>query len=116
LSVVVGVGVNVKTSSAELAAIGAPATSLEVASGESVDRGPLLAAFVARLDYWLVLPVTDLQTAWHRRLWGRGQVLRLADVDGEQEVTVIGADLDGALRVRLADGSERTTTTGELIL
>jgi hypothetical protein len=31
-------------------------------------------------------------------------------------VVVLGADLDGSLRVRLPDGTERTTTTGELIL
>jgi hypothetical protein len=29
---------------------------------------------------------------------------------------VLGVDLDGSLRVRLADGTERRTTTAELIL
>jgi BirA family biotin operon repressor/biotin-[acetyl-CoA-carboxylase] ligase len=116
LSIIIGVGVNVRTTEPELSAIGAPATSLEVAAGAAMDRGQLLAAFVARLDRWLARPVTDLQSAWQARLWGRGQHMRLADVDGEQEVVVVGANLDGALRVRLADGSERTTTTGELIL
>jgi hypothetical protein len=38
------------------------------------------------------------------------------DLGREEEVIVLGADLDGSLRVRLADGTERTTTTGELIL
>jgi BirA family biotin operon repressor/biotin-[acetyl-CoA-carboxylase] ligase len=116
LSIVVGVGVNVSTPDHELAALGSPATSLELASGHPVNRALLLTAFVSRLDYWLARPEAELQTEWQARLWGRGQRLRLADVDGEQDVVILGADFDGALRVRLADGSERTTTTGELIL
>lgn len=116
LSVVIGVGVNISTPAHELAAIGSPATSLEVEADEPVHRGPLLTAFVSRLDYWLGRPEAPLQAEWQARLWGRGQRLRLADADGEQDVVIIGADFNGALRVRLADGSERTTTTGELIL
>jgi hypothetical protein len=48
-------------------------------------------------------------------LWRRGQRLRLLDLGRDEHVTVLGAALDGALRVRLADGTERSTTTGELL-
>jgi len=115
---IVGVGTNVNTVQDELEAIGVPATSLRVASGQTVDRGELLLAFVARLDYWLARPEADLRERWQHRLWGRGQKLRLADVDldGQEEVVVLGATADGALRVRLPDGTERVTTTAELIL
>jgi hypothetical protein len=41
--------------------------------------------------------------------------LRLLDLGTEEEVVVLGVELDGSLRVRLADGTERHTTTGELI-
>ena len=54
--------------------------------------------------------------AWQARLWGRGQRLRLVDLGREDEVVVLGAEPDGSLRVRLPDGTERRTTTGELIL
>ena len=37
------------------------------------------------------------------------------DLDRDEEVVIVGASLDGALRVRLADGREVLTTTGELI-
>jgi len=114
--VVVGVGVNVNVPPADIAAIPAPATSLLVASGAPVHRGALLRAFVARLDAWLAQPEDALRECWQSRLWGQGQRLTLLDLGVEETVVVLGVSLDGALRVRRADGSEHTTTTGELIL
>ena len=114
LVAIVGVGVNVNSSPADLVPFGA--TSLRAASGGAVDRGHLLRALVRRLDNWLALPVEQLHAAWQSLLWGRGQRLRLVDIGGEEEVVVLGADPDGSLRVRLPDGTERTTTTGELIV
>jgi BirA family biotin operon repressor/biotin-[acetyl-CoA-carboxylase] ligase len=115
LVAVVGVGVNVTTELADLDLIAGAATSLRVASGQAVDRGRLLHAFVKRMDAWLERPAADCLKAWQARLWGRGQRLRLLDLGREEEVVVLGAEPDGSLRVRLADGTERRTTTGELI-
>jgi BirA family biotin operon repressor/biotin-[acetyl-CoA-carboxylase] ligase len=115
LVAVVGVGVNVKTAPADLATIAPAATSLSAASGLDVDRGRLLHTFVNRLDAWLERPTAACVAAWQARLWGRGQRLRLVDLGREEEVVVLGAEPDGSLRVRLADGTERRTTTGELI-
>jgi hypothetical protein len=39
----------------------------------------------------------------------------MLDVGRDEEVVVLGAEADGSLRVRVADGSERLTTTGELV-
>jgi BirA family biotin operon repressor/biotin-[acetyl-CoA-carboxylase] ligase len=116
LVAIVGVGVNVNSDRAELANVGGPATSLRIASGEDVDRGQLLLALVRRMDVWLAQPWTALHAAWTTRLWGRGQRLRLLDLGREEEVVVLGAELDGSLRVRLGDGTERRTVTAELIL
>ena len=116
LVAIVGVGVNVRTAPADLAPVGGAATSLRVASGQDVDRGRLLHAFVRRMDAWLARPPEDRHAAWQARLWGRGQRLRLLDLGRDEEVVVLGADPDGSLRVRLPDGTERRTTTGELIL
>ncbi len=109
LVAIVGVGVNVSSDARELAPFNA--TSL----GTAVDRGELLAAFIAQIDAWLARPALELHAAWSGRLWGRGQPLQLVDLGHQQDVVVLGVDDDGALRVRLADGSERVTTTGELI-
>lgn len=116
LLAVVGVGVNVRSAAGDLALVPGLAISLSVAAGHDVDRGDVLRAFVARMDYWLSRPAAELHEVWEGRLWGRGQRLRMVDVGGEEEVVVLGAAADGSLRVRLADGSERLTTTGELIV
>ena len=108
---VVGVGVNVGASPPNLAA-----TSLRAAAGHDVDRAALLLAFVRRMDFWLARPTADVRAAWHALLWGRGQTVRLADLGRAEDVVVLGTDPDGALRVRLANGREHRTTTGELIL
>ena len=115
-TLIVGVGVNVGTPAAELAELGRSATSLLVASGGPVRRGRLLLAFAARLDWWLGRSEDELQASWQARLWGKGQSVQLAELGVQTEVVVLGAEPDGALRVRLPDGSVRRTTTGELIL
>ena len=116
LVAVVGIGVNVNSAASSLATVGSPATSLRIAAGRPVDRGRLLVTFLRRMNTWYARPWPELHAAWQARLWGRGQRLRLLDLGREEEVVVLGAELDGSLRVRLADGSEHHTTTGELIL
>jgi BirA family biotin operon repressor/biotin-[acetyl-CoA-carboxylase] ligase len=114
LVAIVGVGVNVNSSPPDLSPF--PATNLRDASSRDIDRGLLLKALVHRIEIWLSRPASELHAAWQARLWGRGQRLRLVDLGREETVVVLGADPDGSLRVRLPDGSERTTTTGELIV
>ena len=115
VQVIVGIGVNVASTPADLAGLPS-ATSLELAAGHGVDRARLLRLLVERIDAWLEQP-TDMQRAtWQARLWGRGQRLRLVDLGRMEDVVVLGAEADGSLRVRLADGSERLTLTGELLV
>lgn len=116
LLAIVGIGVNVRTEAAELRSLGRNATSLRAATGRDIDRGDLLIALMRRMEYWLEQPPSMLHAVWEAGLWGRDQRLRLVDLDCEAEVIVLGAEPDGALRVRMADGSERRTTTGELII
>ena len=47
---------------------------------------------------------------------GRVKVVLIGEDGREVILGVLGVSEDGALRVRRADGSEYTTTTGELIL
>ncbi len=113
---IVGVGVNVHSSEPDLADIASPATSVWLASGTHLDRGTLLLELLKNVDRWLERPEAELQEVWQSRLWRRGQRVRLVDVELDEEVVILGADFDGALRVRRADGREVSTTTGELIL
>lgn len=116
LIAIVGIGVNVRTSQADLDALGVRASSLASAgASQSVTRADLFRVLVARLDHWSSQPWPAVRTAWSARLWGRGQRVALNETDGPREVVVLGVDDDGALRVRLGDGSEYRTLTGELI-
>jgi BirA family biotin operon repressor/biotin-[acetyl-CoA-carboxylase] ligase len=111
LRVIVGVGVNVNAAPA-----GVPgATCLAETTGRPLDRGALLHALVGRLDAWLARSPEAARAAWQARLWGRGQRLRLVDLDADETVVVLGVEPNGALRVRLGDGSERASLTGELL-
>jgi BirA family biotin operon repressor/biotin-[acetyl-CoA-carboxylase] ligase len=116
LVAIVGVGVNVNTPAADLGAIPGAATSLSLECGHQVDRGKLLRELLRAVAHWLERPAAEVHAAWESRLWARGQRLRLLDLGDEQEVVVLGAKADGSLRVRMASGEERTTTTGELII
>jgi BirA family biotin operon repressor/biotin-[acetyl-CoA-carboxylase] ligase len=112
LVAIVGVGVNVKPSADTAFA----AISVSDAAGGSIDRAGLFSAFITQLDRWQRQPSEALRAKWQARLWGRGQQLRLADLGREEVVTVLGVTPDGSLRVRLANGAEHVTSTGELIL
>jgi BirA family biotin operon repressor/biotin-[acetyl-CoA-carboxylase] ligase len=114
LHAVVGVGINVNSDAGELAGL-PTATSLRVAAGHEVDRGQLLRTMVDRIDDWIDRPLDELHATWESHLWGRGQRLRLLDLGAEEDVLVLGVARDGSLRVRLSDGTERLTTTGELL-
>ncbi|GAC1317160.1 MAG: biotin--[acetyl-CoA-carboxylase] ligase [Chloroflexota bacterium] len=115
LIAIVGVGANVTTSQTHLETLDRRATSLSVATGVPIDRAALFTAVVERMRAWSVQPWSRLQAAWSARLWGRGQRLVLQDLGREDEVIVVGVDASGALRVRMMDGTERTTTSAELI-
>jgi BirA family biotin operon repressor/biotin-[acetyl-CoA-carboxylase] ligase len=114
LVVCVGVGINVNTQEADLAQIPG-ATSLTMASGQRFDRGALLESYIGCVDRLIREPPATVHDAWQARLWRRGQRLRLDELGIQADVVVLGVEPDGVLRVRLADGTERRTTTGELL-
>lgn len=114
LVAIVGVGINVRTSESDLAVLDRPATSLAVATAAPVHRPALFTMLVDRMRVWSLQPWPALQAAWSARLWGRGQRVLLQDLGTRQDVVVIGVSSDGGLRVRMADGTERTTISAEL--
>jgi BirA family biotin operon repressor/biotin-[acetyl-CoA-carboxylase] ligase len=114
LIAIVGVGINVNSEQSDLTDVRA-ATSLKISGGRDIDRGRLLRTIVEHVDAWLAREPDELFGAWRARLWGRGQRLKLVDFGQEQEVIVLGAERDGSLLVKLADGTEHRTSTGELL-
>lgn len=117
-TVVVGIGINVRTTPEMLAEL-PTASSLSIAAGWPVPRGDLLVLILERMDAWLALPSDrasrELWSARERRLWRRRQRVRVREGQADLEGIVLGVGLDGTLRLRTADGSERRVVVGEIL-
>lgn len=109
-TVVVGVGVNVNTTAADLAALDIPATSLAVALGRPVDRMALLAEFLVRWEAGEQARRAGRSPlpAWRRYAALLGQPVTVYPATGDPWPAVaLDVTDEGALRVRDAHGCER---------
>jgi len=117
-TVVVGVGVNVNVTEDDLAEL-PHAGSLAIAAGRPVYRGELLVLMLERFDTWLKRPARELQDglwrAWNGRLWGRDQVVRVADGQSTVVGTLLGGEPDGTLAIRGQDGVTHRVIAGEIL-
>lgn len=117
---IVGCGVNANFGPRELAELPPTAGSLLQAAGRPVHRGELLVLLLERLGDWLGMPLgaraPAVRAEWEARLWRLGQRVRAEDGGEELDGVVEGLDEDGALLLRLEDGTPRRIVTGELIL
>lgn len=116
--VVVGLGLNVNVDPASLGPLLTPATSLAHELGHEVERLPLLAALLLEMENAYLrlregwLPHAD----WRARLATLGQPVRAGLPDEVLEGTAEDVDADGALLLRLADGSLRRVLAGDVTL
>jgi BirA family transcriptional regulator, biotin operon repressor / biotin---[acetyl-CoA-carboxylase] ligase len=114
---VVGIGLNVETNVEELAPdLRDTATSLRIATGAEVARGPVLDALLERLAEWLAAGRDRLLSAYRERdaLFGRS----IAWIAGSQrlEGEARGVDEEGNLVVFTADGGRMILAAGEVHL
>ena len=118
-AVVVGVGINVRA--ADLAQLGLPqATTL----GQHIDPVParedllagVLEAMRAAVDAWERGDADALLARWSRLDVLRGQRVRVVGAGAETLGIATGVTAAGLLRVRLADGTERTFSAAEVHL
>jgi BirA family biotin operon repressor/biotin-[acetyl-CoA-carboxylase] ligase len=114
--VVVGIGVNVEIApNIE----GCPTISIHEQNGQN-DNDParvlgfLAAHFEIRLAKWRSQPLVATIVEWEARAHERGTWLSVADGAGALTGKFDGLELDGALRLRLADGSVRVIHAGEV--
>ncbi len=117
LWIAAGIGVNLAHSPED---VERPATSFAAHIEDAPPPTPLEAldrlseAFAGWLDIWATQGFAAIAEAWTQRAQGLGQhcVARLGSetVDGVAE----GLDIDGALRLRLADGVIRRITAGDV--
>lgn len=119
---IMGIGINVTRQAVPPESeLDFPATCVEEAVGKQVDRWKLLHAVLFNLLFWRdrLTSETFLQ-AWQGRLAFRGEWVRLipdaTTTLPEQEVQVLGINLDGSLRLRLRSGEIIAIQFGEIRL
>jgi BirA family biotin operon repressor/biotin-[acetyl-CoA-carboxylase] ligase len=117
-NVIIGMGLNVNMTAAQLPAGITPVTSLLVAGGKVVDRQALLLAFLERMEYWYETAVAGQspQSAWVKRLITLGREVQVSRGDEVLVGTAVGVDEWGQLRVQTPDGTTHTITAGDVTL
>lgn len=117
---VVGMGINANFIPSSVDGIPSTATSLLAETGRAVDRPPLLRAILSRLDVLLRLEDDALEPVvrreWASRLWRQRQRVTVADGSSVLEGIFEGVDEDGALLMRLDDGSLLPVRVGDLLI
>lgn len=115
---VVGMGINVNFDPAEVAGIPDTATSLLREAGRDVSRQDLLHELLRRLDVLMSLEPEvlerEVRARWGSRLWRRRQKVVVAEDGRVLEGVFEAVAQDGALLLRLADGSIQTVRAGDL--
>jgi BirA family biotin operon repressor/biotin-[acetyl-CoA-carboxylase] ligase len=124
---ILGIGINVSRHAVPPAEqLSFPATCVEEAVGEEVDRWMLLRAVLANLLSWKdELDTERFMQAWRGRLAFRGEWVQVfSDARGEQdgeppllyEGQVAGINPDGTLRLKLRSGEMISVQFGEIRL
>ena len=129
--VILGIGVNVNQSSDELPTVrggGLPPSSLMLlgygdrsphAGDAEIEREDLLVALCRALDDLCGLgsrPSAEaIHARWQRALYGLGADVTADTADGLVRGRAVGTSLQGALRVRLADGETVEIHSGEVV-
>lgn len=120
LAAIVGMGMNVNGSLAPWPEVAARATTVAEAMGQPYAREPIIIAFLQSLGAWVQTlhqqpaTSTDLRQQWRARLRMLGQPTTVHQ--GDQLVAGIAEDVgeDGALILRLPDGTHATITWGDV--
>lgn len=115
ITAILGIGLNVNTTPAELAP---GATSLAVATGRPHERAVLLAMLLDRLDrayatFVEVRGCPDL-SGWSRRAALVGDLVTVTDGERTRAGTLLGIDHTGALLLAEPDGTTARIVAGEL--
>lgn len=116
--VIVGLGMNVNFSVANISGIPSDATTLSDILGNWVSREALTQAILTSTEkYYLQLKHgNDLRDAWKNNLATLGQQVRAQTTHGIAEGIAHDVDKDGALILRRADGALVSLVAGDVTL
>jgi BirA family biotin operon repressor/biotin-[acetyl-CoA-carboxylase] ligase len=114
----VGVGINVNVDFATAPPLMVPATSLMVEVGHPVSRVDLLNRVLAGLEqrYEALQAGRSFHDEWAERLATIGQDVVASAGRERWQGTALGVDQDGALLIRLPDGTVQRVLAGDVTL
>lgn len=114
----VGIGINVNVDLSQAPSLMTPATSLLVELGRPVSRLDLLVELLSSIErrYLVLSEGQSFHGEWTRRLANIGQEVVAASGDERWRGLATGVDEDGALLIRLADGSVQRVLAGDVTL
>jgi biotin-[acetyl-CoA-carboxylase] ligase BirA-like protein len=114
----VGIGINVNVDLDPALPLMVPATSLSSETGSVVSRLDLLEALLAAIEerYLLLQTGRSCEKEWSDRLETLGHAIKASSRAQEWYGIAVGVDEDGALLIRLEDGSERRFLAGDVTL
>jgi len=115
---IVGIGINVNVSAEIVPRLGSHATSILAETGRESDRSKLLATLLARVEarYKGLKSGENPRQEWSSRLVTLGQSVRISTPTGVLHGVAEAVDDDGALLLRLDDGSIRQLLSGDVTL
>ncbi|HET6446015.1 MAG TPA: biotin--[acetyl-CoA-carboxylase] ligase [candidate division Zixibacteria bacterium] len=119
-SAVVGVGINVNISTAQLPETASRATSLQVEAGRAIPRLPLLLNYLAIMEhrYEEASKGVSPLTGWRSALVNIGQRVRAEIESGEAAIEGMAVDVDatGRLLIRDSSGTLHTITAADVTI
>lgn len=116
---VMGIGLNVNQSAADLPPSDYPATSLALVAGVELDRGDLLTDLIEQLDVWYDRWQSNPRRvfeAWRAGLASLGRPVVLVGPNGRVAGRAIDVEPSGALVIERPDGRAVRAVSGELSL
>ncbi len=116
--VVLGMGLNVNMTAAQLPEGITPVTSILVAGGQLVDRRALLVSLLTRVEYWYETAVAGQSpaSAWENRLVTIGRRVTVNQAGETLQGVAEGVDNWGQLKLRADDGSLHIISAGDVTL
>ena len=113
---VIGIGLNVNVGFGPWPELRERATSLREALGRSVSRLPLLQEILRQIEvgYDRLCAGHSPYNEWAANLGTLGQQVRVTVADGVLEGLAVGVESDGALRLKLPDGTHKLILVGDV--
>ena len=117
---ILGVGLNVNATAAELTAAGLdrPVTSMRDLAGRAFDPAEILVALLrnltVRMDDVRTNALVNIWETWKRHDWLSGRHVCVTNQGQTLQGTYLGLDNEGRLRIRTSAGAEESLWTGDV--